>query len=82
VTQDEEDLTLAAQAAVATMVARVEPDAVLVRFVVLAEIIGADSDRAVWMATGPDQRVWDTLGLLEYARAIQYAAVANDPGDD
>jgi hypothetical protein len=82
VTQDEEDLTLAAQAAVATMVARVEPDAVLVRFVVLAEIIGADSDRAVWMATGPDQRVWDTLGLLEYARAIDYAAVAADMDDD
>jgi hypothetical protein len=78
----EEEVTLAAQAAIATLVHRIEPDAVVVRFVVLAEVIGMDGELAVWMASGPDQQVWDSLGLLEYARAIQYAAVANDPGDD
>lgn len=70
------DLNAVALQAVADLVAQVEPDAMVTRFVLLAEIVGGD--RAVWAFVAPDQRAWDTLGLLDYGRAIEHAAIATD----
>lgn len=64
----------AALQAVGDLVGQLYPGAMVQRFVVIAEIIDADAERAVWCTTAPDQRAWDTLGLLDFARLIEHAA--------
>lgn len=66
-----------AQAAVAELVQQIDPGCMVTRFIVLAEIIDADSDRAVWSFVAPDATKWDTLGLLEFARMREW----NDQDD-
>ena len=57
----------------------------MTRFIILAEHVGSDSDRGVWMFIAPDMKVWDTLGLLEFARLSENSARIADRvrnGDD
>lgn len=63
-----DDREAAAQAAVADLVQQLDPGAMVTRFVVLAEVMDADSDRALWAFTAPGATKWDTLGLLDFAR--------------
>lgn len=44
-----------------------DPGAFVTRWVVVAEVIDAEGDRAVWMDVSDDAKAWDSLGLLEYA---------------
>ncbi len=66
--------------AVATAVQKIDPGAMVTKFVVLAEIVGGDSDRGVWFGTASDQRAWDTYGLLRFALAHEDAGM--QAGDD
>lgn len=44
------------------------------RFVLLIEAIGIESgERCVCQSAAKDQTVWDTLGLIDYARASEVA---------
>lgn len=46
------------------------------RWIILAEVITNDGDRALWQLAPPEQKAWDTLGLLEHAKLIEYTAGA------
>ena len=51
----------------------------LMRFVVLAEVIDPEGQRAVWQVAADGMMRWDTLGMLEHARATEHAAIHQDP---
>ncbi|MEV4672724.1 hypothetical protein AB0K34_13800 [Actinomadura sp. NPDC049382] len=43
------------------------------RFVVLAEIVDGDGERALVQVSADGMMRWDTLGLLEHARSVEWA---------
>jgi hypothetical protein len=50
------------------------------RFVVLAEIVDVDGERVLVQVAADGMARWDTLGLLEHARSVEWAAtVTEDP---
>lgn len=67
----------AALEAVADLVQRIDAGAMLQRFVLVAEVIDADSVRATWCLVPPGATVPDTLGLLAYADLVERAAWAD-----
>jgi hypothetical protein len=48
------------------------------RWIVLAETIGPDSERALWTRTSPDLKPWDSVGMLRFAIGIEEAAWHRD----
>lgn len=48
------------------------------RWVVLVEVIEGDGNRGLWIEAPEDMRQWETLGLLEFARAHECAKMTND----
>ncbi len=72
---DDDELREQALSGVAALITDLDPGAMVQRFVLLAEVIDSDGERALWALTPPDARAWDTLGLIEYARLIEAAAV-------
>lgn len=57
------------------------PTAMLTRFVVVAEVID-DEDRHMYCYVAPDQRAWDTLGLLQFADALERTAIIHGEAPD
>ena len=53
----------------------------LMRFVVLAEIVDSEGERALFQVTADGMKRWDTLGLLEHARAVEWAATNAEAGE-
>jgi hypothetical protein len=49
--------------------------AMVTRWVVLADVIEPDGERALWTLAPTDAKAWDTLGMLDYARAIKHGDV-------
>lgn len=41
------------------------------KWLVVAETIGPEGERGVWTRTSPDLKPWDTIGLLEFAIAVE-----------
>lgn len=54
----------------------------LVRWVVCAEVIDQEGDRAVWALAPEGQKAWDSLGLLTYAVQLEQAAAVRDKLED
>jgi hypothetical protein len=48
------------------------------RWVALVEIIDSHGERAVYSMGAPDQRAWDSLGLLDYGIQLERAALLRD----
>ncbi|MBN6054498.1 hypothetical protein JYK22_21330, partial [Nonomuraea sp. RK-328] len=66
-------------AALSEVINRHEPSkAYLTRFVVLAEVVDGEGERMVWQVAADGMRAWDTLGLLDYARSVEYAGVVRE----
>lgn len=57
-----------------------EGGAYLTRFVVLAEVVDAAGERAVWQVAADGMKAWDTLGLLDHARSVEYAGTVAEAG--
>ena len=74
-----EDRQQAAQTAVADLVQQIDPGAMVTRFVLLVEVIDADSDRAMAYFTAPGAMKWDTLGLLEFGRMREWTDQDDEP---
>lgn len=55
-----------------------DPGAFVTRWVIVAEVIDTEGERAVWMDTSDDATPWDTLGLLEYALQRERSAQVVD----
>lgn len=65
--------------AVQTAVSEVYPGDIVTRWVVLAESIDRDGERAMIMVAQQDMRSWDTLGMLHHAiRREEVASHWND----
>jgi hypothetical protein len=45
------------------------------RWVALVEVIDEDGVRALWALAPDDAKAWDTLGMLDYPRAVEYGSV-------
>ena len=75
---DPEDAQVAAQAAIGNLIQQIDPNAMVTKFVALVEIVDTEGERAVWSLASPDQKTWDSLGLIEYARALEYASERDD----
>lgn len=65
------DLHAAIQAAIAD---HEGAPAYLMRFVVLAEIVDSEGERGLVQVAADGMMRWDTLGLLEHARSVEWAA--------
>lgn len=70
-----------ALAAVADFIRSIGESNMVQRFVLLVETIDED-DRWVSAFTAPGQKVWDTLGLLEFARSMEWSARQLTEDDD
>lgn len=74
-----------AMAAIASLVAELQPGAMVTRFVLIFETID-DEDRWISSATDPGQKEWDTLGLLQWGLSTQQASMGPvqrwEPGED
>lgn len=53
----------------------------LTRFVVVAEIVDSNGERALLQVAADGMMRWDTLGLLDHARSVEWAA-SNAESDD
>ena len=53
--------------AIPAIVKDCQPDAVVTKFIIVAEVIGADGKRYLWSDSDDDATPWDELGLLSYA---------------
>lgn len=62
---------------VSDMVEKLETGAMLTKYIVIAEGIDPQGERAVYMATHTDAKTWDILGLLSYAQGIENAGLVN-----
>ena len=65
---------------VAELVQEVQPGSMVQRFVLMVETID-NEDRWISAFTAPDQKAWDTLGLLQYGLSYEQAAFGGG-GDD
>lgn len=45
------------------------------RWIVLADVLGPQGERALHVRSGPQLMSWDTLGMLEFARQAEQAAL-------
>ena len=68
---DTEAWRAAAQQAVSTVAG--EYGHMITRYILVAETMDEDGERAVLMAASPDQRAWDSIGLLGYALQLEQA---------
>ena len=76
----------AALTKVAELINELQPGSMVQRFVLMVETIDADN-RWISGFVAPDQKAWDTMGMLQYAMEIESAAVkvgweSNDDDDD
>lgn len=53
----------------------------LMRFVVLAEIVDSKGERALIQVAADGMMRWDTLGMLEHARSVEWAAGNAEAGN-
>lgn len=69
---------------VAALIAEVQPESMVNRFVLLVETSDGE-DRWMSSFTAPDQKAWDSLGLLDFAitleRSAHVASTQDDQGD-
>lgn len=77
------ELQASLHAAVSKAINDHEEDAsYLTRFVVLAEVVDSEGDRALWQVAADGMKRWDTLGLLDHARSVEYASTSAETSSD
>lgn len=72
----DDDLRTRLHAALADTLSEVEGD-MLVKWVLTAEVIDADGKRAVWTCSPQGQLVYESVGLLEFAKAVEAAGLVD-----
>lgn len=63
---------------IAQLVDKLDEGAMVTKFVVVAEVIDGQGERAVWIEDGGSCASWDIIGLLTYALEVNAAAVDED----
>lgn len=67
-----------AMTAISDFIQKVQPGSFVQKFVLIVETIDED-DRWLSAFTAPDQRAWDSLGLLEYGITMERNALGYGP---
>jgi hypothetical protein len=65
-------------AAVAQLIEGLDPGAMVTQFVVIAEVIGGDGQRAIWIDAHDGATPWDVAGLLAYAMTQEYVEPSHE----
>lgn len=47
------------------------------KWLVIAESVGDDGKRGLWMQSSSDAKTWDVLGMIEFARLVELAQEVN-----
>lgn len=76
-----EEKAEAALEAVADFMQSLEPDCMVQQFVLLVEAIDKDG-KFVHTFVAPDQKAWSSLGLLEFAKGVEFAEQVRDRLED
>lgn len=58
-------------AALCEGIEKIDPGAMLTRWVIIAEVIDGMGERACWTLAAPDNKKWDTIGLVAYAHRCE-----------
>lgn len=66
---------------VANLIAEVQPGSMVQRFVLLAEVIDEDGGRWFSSFTAPDQKRWDSMGLLDYGLTFERNFTSSEDDD-
>jgi hypothetical protein len=72
------DANEAAVEAVAGLVQEIDPGAFPQAFILAVNVLDRDGKRGMWTLCPPDQKVWESLGLAEMVRLLEYAKEARD----
>lgn len=72
------EVNAAAESAVGHFLGLLGSDLSTGKFVLMVETIGPEGEQSMWMATGGQQKCWDTLGLLTYGLQYEQAAAIHD----
>jgi len=73
---------------ISQFVSKLDPGAMVTKYVMVAEGIDNDGDRASYTATHEGATSWDVIGLLIYSFAREFAAIvrttleAEEDGDE
>ncbi|MGH3099304.1 MAG: hypothetical protein ACRDMV_25265 [Streptosporangiales bacterium] len=78
---NQDEVGRCAQDAISGLIADLTPGAFVTRFVAQVEVVDPDGERGMWMLATPGLHAWDTLGMLEHARAIEWASIAQRDAD-
>lgn len=49
----------------------------ILRWVAVAEVIDKDGEKGLYTMTSPDLKAWESLGLLQFALAVETGSVNN-----
>lgn len=79
-TPDPEAVAVDVQNALADVLGR--RGLMLTRWVLHAEVMEDDGERSLWHLTTEDMKIWDTLGLVDHARLIEWAEWIRVAGQD
>lgn len=79
---DEEEDLEAIREGIKQGLATAMPGMMVNRWIVLVETIEQNGDRSVWMQSADDMKIWECLGMLEYAKLAEMAAEVNRDDDD
>lgn len=63
-----------AEEKVAELVEAADPGALVTKFVLMVEVVDTDNERVLWAFASEGAKAWDTLGLIEYARMVEFSA--------
>jgi hypothetical protein len=75
------DANEAALTAIGDLIASVQPDSMVQKFVLLVETIDGD-DRWISAFTAPGQKRWDTMGMLQYGMTLEQNTVLEADTDE
>lgn len=49
----------------------------ITKWLVVVESVGPDGKRGLWVQCHQDMKVWDTIGMLEFCKMVEYAREVN-----
>ncbi len=70
--EDRDHANATAERAVADLVQQIDPGTMMTKFVLLVECVDTEG-RGLWALSGPpDLKKWESLGMIEYARTLEF----------
>jgi hypothetical protein len=71
---EHDELRSMAAGKVQELMTEASPGCMVTQFLVLAVTMDQDGEKGMWALTPPDQRKWESLGLMEYHKQLSLAS--------